>query len=66
MSRTNLKRTSLYASGSSAGKVLEARFYNQDCIVYDLEDSVSAMEMMLPGSWSTTPSGITALRTSTC
>ena len=44
MSRTNLKRTSLYASGSSAGKVLEARFYNQDCIVYDLEDSVSAME----------------------
>ncbi len=44
MSKTNLKRTSLYASGSSAGKVLEARFYNQDCIVYDLEDSVSAME----------------------
>jgi citrate lyase subunit beta/citryl-CoA lyase len=44
MSKTNLKRTSLYASGSSAGKVLEARFYNQDCIVYDLEDSVSTME----------------------
>lgn len=44
MSKTALKRTSLYASGSSAGKVLEARFYNQDCIVYDLEDSVSPME----------------------
>ena len=44
MSKTALKRTSLYASGSSAGKVLEARFYNQDCIVYDLEDSVSTME----------------------
>ena len=41
MSKNTLKRTSLYASGSSAGKVLEARFYNQDCIVYDLEDSVS-------------------------
>ena len=44
MSKTALKRTSLYASGSSAGKVLEARFYNQDCIVYDLEDSVSPAE----------------------
>lgn len=44
MSKSTLKRTSLYASGSSAGKVLEARFYNQDCIVYDLEDSVSAGE----------------------
>lgn len=44
MSKSTLKRTSLYASGSSAGKVLEARFYNQDCIVYDLEDSVSPME----------------------
>ena len=44
MKNNGLKRTSLYASGSSAGKVLEARFYNQDCIVYDLEDSVSAME----------------------
>lgn len=44
MSKNTLKRTSLYASGSSAGKVLEARFYNQDCIVYDLEDSVSPME----------------------
>ena len=44
MKNNGLKRTSLYASGSSAGKVLEARFYNQDCIIYDLEDSVSAME----------------------
>ena len=44
MKNNGLKRTSLYASGSSAGKVLEARFYNQDCIVYDLEDSVSTME----------------------
>lgn len=42
--KNGLKRTSLYASGSSAGKVLEARFYNQDCIVYDLEDSVSPGE----------------------
>ena len=44
MKNNRLKRTSLYAGGSSAGKVLEARFYNQDCIVYDLEDSVSTME----------------------
>lgn len=42
--KKQLKRTSLYASGSSAAKMLEARFYNQDCIVYDLEDSVSQGE----------------------
>lgn len=35
-----LKRTSLYVGGTSPGKMLEARFYNEDCIVYDLEDSV--------------------------
>ena len=29
MSKTNLKRTSLYASGSSAGKVLEAYYKNR-------------------------------------
>ncbi|MDR1776982.1 MAG: HpcH/HpaI aldolase/citrate lyase family protein [Desulfovibrio sp.] len=35
-----LKRTSLYASGASVVNMLQAVFYNQDCIVYDLEDSV--------------------------
>lgn len=35
-----LRRTSLYVGGTSPGKMLEARFYNEDCIVYDLEDSV--------------------------
>lgn len=37
-----LKRTSLYVGGASPGKMLEARFYHEDCVVYDLEDSVSA------------------------
>ncbi len=37
-----LKRTSLYVGGSSPGKMLEARFYHEDCVVYDLEDSVAA------------------------
>lgn len=44
MKQNGLKRTSLYASGSSPAKMLEARFYNQDCIVYDLEDSVAPAE----------------------
>ncbi len=36
-----LKRTSLYVSGSSPVNMIQAQFYNEDCIVYDLEDSVS-------------------------
>ena len=42
MERTGLKRTSLYVGGSSPGKMLEARFYHEDCVVNDLEDSVAA------------------------
>lgn len=42
MGDTKLRRTSLYVGGTSPGKMLEAQFYHQDCIVYDLEDSVSA------------------------
>ena len=42
MGKTGLKRTSLYVGGSSPGKMLEARFYREDCVVYDLEDSVAA------------------------
>jgi len=41
---TGLRRTSLYASGSSPAHMLQSQFYNQDCIVYDLEDSVSLEE----------------------
>ena len=39
-----LKRTALYVSGSSPVNMIEAIFYNEDCIVYDLEDSVPAAE----------------------
>ena len=39
---TGLMRSNLYVGGSSPGKMLDARFYHEDCIVYDLEDSVSA------------------------
>jgi len=42
--KTVLKRTSLYVSGSSPVNMSQAVFYNQDCIVYDLEDSVPAAE----------------------
>lgn len=42
MEKTRLKRTSLYVGGTSPGKMLEARFYHEDCVVYDLEDSVAA------------------------
>lgn len=39
-----LKRTSLYASASSPVNLIQAGFYEEDCIVYDLEDSVSLLE----------------------
>ncbi len=39
-----LMRTNLYASASSPVNMAQAVFYNEDCIVYDLEDSVAAAE----------------------
>lgn len=44
MEKGELMRTSLYAGGSSPVKMIQAGFYNEDCLVYDLEDSVSAGE----------------------
>lgn len=35
-----LMRTSLYTGGTSPSRMIQAAFYNEDCIVYDLEDSV--------------------------
>lgn len=35
-----LMRTSIYTGGTSPVKMIQAAFYNEDCIVYDLEDSV--------------------------
>lgn len=42
MERTEprLMRTSLYTGGTSPSRMIQAAFYNEDCIVYDLEDSV--------------------------
>ena len=45
MSEAKLMRTSMYAGGTSPVKMIQAGFYNEDCLVYDLEDSVSAGEM---------------------
>ena len=42
--KTQLMRTSIYTGGTSPVKMIQAGFYQEDCIVYDLEDSVSAME----------------------
>lgn len=39
-----LRRSSLYASASSPAHMIQTQFYNQDCIVYDLEDSVAMEE----------------------
>ena len=39
-----LKRSSLYASGSSPVNMIQAVFYNEDVLVYDLEDSVPVQE----------------------
>ena len=44
MAETTLKRTSLYVSASSPVNLIQAGFYEEDCIVYDLEDSVSVAE----------------------
>lgn len=44
MAKGDLMRTSLYAGGTSPAKMIQAGFYNEDCVVYDLEDSVSAEE----------------------
>ena len=44
MATTRLKRTSLYASGSNPVNMIQAAFYNEDCIVYDMEDSVPLTE----------------------
>lgn len=37
-----LKRTGLYASGCSPVNMIQAAFYNEDMLIYDLEDSVPA------------------------
>jgi citrate lyase subunit beta/citryl-CoA lyase len=42
--KTALKRTSLYVSGASPVNMSQAVFYNEDCLVYDLEDSVPIEE----------------------
>ena len=44
MSEAKRMRTSMYAGGTSPVKMIQAGFYNEDCLVYDLEDSVSAGE----------------------
>ena len=44
MAKQELMRTSLYAGGTSPVKMIQAGFYNEDCLVYDLEDSVSSGE----------------------
>ena len=44
MNPTSLRRSSLYIGGGSPAKMLEARFSNADCIVYDLEDSVASAD----------------------
>ena len=44
MATTKLKRTSLYASGATPINMIQAAFYNEDCIVYDMEDSVPLSE----------------------
>lgn len=42
--KIHLKRSSLYASGSSPVNMIQAVFYNEDVLIYDLEDSVPAAE----------------------
>ena len=48
--KQHLFRTSLYASGASPVNMQQAVFYNEDCIVYDMEDSVPSRKRMPPVS----------------
>lgn len=40
----HLKRTGLYAGGSNPVNMIQAVFYNEDMLIYDMEDSVPASE----------------------
>lgn len=42
--KVTLKRTSLYVSCANPANMNQAVFYNEDCLVYDLEDSVPPSE----------------------
>jgi citrate lyase subunit beta/citryl-CoA lyase len=42
--KVTLKRTSLYVSCANPANMNQAAFYNEDCLVYDLEDSVPPAE----------------------
>ncbi len=44
MNRDRLRRSVLYASASSPANMAQAPLYRADCLVYDLEDSVSVAE----------------------
>ena len=39
-----LRRTMLYVPGNNPGMIKDAGIYPADCIMFDLEDSVSVME----------------------
>lgn len=44
MNRDRLRRSILYASASNPANMAQAPLYHADCLVYDLEDSVSVAE----------------------
>lgn len=44
MKNSTLKRTSLYVNGTSPVNMIQAGFYEEDCLVYDMEDSVPLTE----------------------
>ena len=48
-----LRRTMMFVPGNNAGMVKDAGIYGADSIMFDLEDSVSMSERMLPGCWFT-------------
>jgi len=44
MSNHTLFRSSLYVSGTNPINMIQAAFYDEDCLIYDLEDSVAISE----------------------
>lgn len=54
MASSELMRTSLYAGGTSPVKMIQAGFYNEDCIVYDLGTRCPRGRRTRPASWCIT------------
>lgn len=52
MMEERLRRTMMFVPGNNPAMVKDAGIYGADSIMFDLEDSVSLAQRMLPVYWS--------------